>query len=263
MMVNVVLYSAISLLACFNVAKFLIIEGRGRIMLITVFYILSLLLFICKIDFCFGRFRKQLEMDYKGSVVQSGYVAGTYISIIIGIFQITQMAELILQTNFSAQQITREKLKKRTKLVYCSTFFLAAVYLVLLGMDIPVEINFYNCYITGEESNLPDWIFIFFSVLVIGSYIALSIGLTVSVVILLKTVNKYFKEILEAEAKKIKMIYIVFTVTYVTRTITYLIPWHSQSHVFFNDVVNYSMFAVWDILPLGLIMRYHFICFTE
>jgi len=83
-----------------------------------------------------------------------------------------------------------------------------------------------------------------------------SIGLTVSVVSLFKNINLYFERRLNEEAYKIKTIFIVFTVCWTTRAIARIAQLYLSE--FETEVLYGVMYFVWDILPLGIIMVYHY-----
>jgi len=78
------------------------------------------------------------------------------------------------------------------------------------------------------------------------------------------------------EEGRVKMIFIVFTATYVSRAVIYLVqlivyvslhingnPEGEELFDTITDLTYCVLYNVWDILPLALIMEYHRTCYAE
>jgi len=68
-------------------------------------------------------------------------------------------------------------------------------------------------------------------------------------------INKHFARELKDEGKRIKAIFVFFSLSYISRAIVFLLQiLGAIKHV---PAVYYVMYFFWDVLPLCLIMRYH------
>ena len=70
--------------------------------------------------------------------------------------------------------------------------------------------------------------------------------------------HHYFDmKVMMAEAGRIRTIFLVFTLTYVSRAVVFLLATYKVIE-FYNFFIIYDVcFNIWDILPLTLIMIYH------
>jgi len=87
-------------------------------------------------------------------------------------------------------------------------------------------------------------------------------GLTLSAAFLLFNMKKYFEKELEDEAKKIAIIFVVLTVTSISRAVASLL----QTGGYFgyhSFIVYLTHYFIWDIVPLLLIMLYHKMAFND
>ena len=90
--------------------------------------------------------------------------------------------------------------------------------------------------------------------------IVICIGLAVSYAIFSHHLNKYFANELKEEAHRVKIVFILFAFTFLTKAITYLfLSFGVFNHKYtIIEIMNFF----WEILPLYLIMRYHNFCFA-
>jgi len=92
-------------------------------------------------------------------------------------------------------------------------------------------------------------------------FTVLSIGLTVACACLIVRMKKYFPRNLKDEGSRIKAIFLVFTISYLTRALVYFILERGLvSYLAFNLIFDVG-FNFWDVIPLTLIMMYHYKCF--
>jgi len=87
-------------------------------------------------------------------------------------------------------------------------------------------------------------------------YFSVSLGLCIASIDLLVNMHKHFAKELQDEARRIKVIFLVLTVSYVSRAVIYILTLVGVIKHF--TLVYYVMYIFWDIIPLSLIMYYHF-----
>jgi len=81
------------------------------------------------------------------------------------------------------------------------------------------------------------------------------VSLCVSYIYLTWNINKHFARELKDEGTRIKTIFVVFSLAYVSRAIVFLLStFGTTDHPF---VVYYIMYFFWEVLPLCLIMWHH------
>jgi len=164
------------------------------------------------------------------------------------------MLELKILVEISALQISEKEGKKEVSKLYRNSVTIA-VFMAFFGI---VESIF--CYYIGEAWS--NWIAI-----ILPSILLLSIGLKLSIsyTALRKCVDNHFDEILREEKKAIKKIFFVFTISYFSRAVVYLVVngiyvIDSFSHVedFVVATIMDVMYPFWDFMPLMIIMKYHY-----
>jgi len=93
-------------------------------------------------------------------------------------------------------------------------------------------------------------------------YLLLSIGLTIAVAMLLKILAVYFDSSLKMETSKVKFIFIVFTFTTCLTLVMLSVPEKWQINQTLFDLVFNSLSIVWEELPIGLLVWYHYVSST-
>jgi len=174
----------------------------------------------------------------------------------LGIFQIGSMIDLAIHVKLSAEQLNLERAttqKNWTKSLVC-VVSLPLIPLRLLRGKIRADLIFAQEKVTeGKRFFYNNFTPTIFSVL--------SIGLTVACICLMVRMNKYFPRSLKDEACRIKTIFLVFTFSYLTRaTVFFVLPRLDLSYLAEN-LTLYIGFNFWDVIPLTLIMVYHYKCF--
>ena len=92
--------------------------------------------------------------------------------------------------------------------------------------------------------------------------ISISIGLTASVTYLFVQTHYHFdRSVLLDEKGRVRTIFIVFTLTYLSRAIIYLLTRFVEAKVVNTILIYYWFHPYWDVLPLTLIMVYHRTCY--
>jgi len=85
------------------------------------------------------------------------------------------------------------------------------------------------------------------------------VSLLTSYIYLAWNIKLYFAKELQDEGNRIKGIFVFFSLSYISRgTVFLLVQIDAIEHV---AVVYYTMYFFWDVLPLCLIMRFHYKCF--
>jgi len=64
-----------------------------------------------------------------------------------------------------------------------------------------------------------------------------------------------------AEAARVRMIFLVFFLTYISRAIIYLIATNKIEDPKNSFLVYYVFYNIWDVVPLSLIMHFHYTCY--
>jgi len=75
--------------------------------------------------------------------------------------------------------------------------------------------------------------------------------------------HRYFNvKVMMAEAGRIRTIFLVFTLTYCSRAVVFLLGMYDVIEDFLNYAIIYLVcYNIWDVLPLTLIMIYHSRCY--
>jgi len=95
--------------------------------------------------------------------------------------------------------------------------------------------------------------------------ITLSIALCTASIVLVYNVRRHFPVGLKEEARRVQTINVVFTVTYITRALTFVAThffFRKISHDFSIPLIYYLGYNIWDVFPLTLIMYYHHVHFA-
>jgi len=111
----------------------------------------------------------------------------------------------------------------------------------------------------GEDQ--PEWEGIYFAIYTPLDLFLLSIALCISSIVLVVNVRRHFPVGLKDEACRVQTINIIFTVTYLTRAITFIATHYffANSNAAFSIPLTYYIgYIFWDVIPLILIMSYHY-----
>jgi len=85
-------------------------------------------------------------------------------------------------------------------------------------------------------------------------FACLALAMLISVIALIKNINENFKAILKDEARRVRIINLVFNFSFTLRAIFYLIPVFCD----FPVLLEISMVTLYDALPCFLIMFFHY-----
>ena len=92
--------------------------------------------------------------------------------------------------------------------------------------------------------------------------ITVSILLALSFTILIIQMKRYFAAQMVDEARRIKTMYVCFTVSSISRAVVFLLCRHEVIKEYNQPKVYFSLYFFWDFIPLSLVMYYHYHCFT-
>jgi len=237
--VDVVLFSCLLVLDVFITVKFLILEKKGKIVFVSAFYVLTMILCVSRIVFFIASFDENNEC---GCVKTIAHNVAFYSMVGIDLLQICQLVELGIHVKLSAEEIEEPKAKKQ--ICYVTTVLLLAM-VFYLGLGVFETTN------TVEKDDFDDKILIHPLVL-----LSLSIALTCAYMYLYMNMKRYFAEEMKDEERRVNTIYIVFTIACISRAVI----------DFFEDPIDDQVFSVmyifWEVIPLCLIMAYHYKCFS-
>jgi len=83
----------------------------------------------------------------------------------------------------------------------------------------------------------------------------LSVSLGTAYIYLSMNIKQHFAKELQDEGKKIKAVFVLFSLSYMSRAVVYLL---SEFEVInHRAAVSYIMYFFWDVIPLSSIMIYH------
>jgi len=89
--------------------------------------------------------------------------------------------------------------------------------------------------------------------------VLISIFLTSAYCYLSVNIKQHFAKELQDEGERIRAIFVFFSLSYISRAVVELL---SGVKVIKHDfAVFHFMYFFWDVLPLSLIMRFHYKCF--
>ena len=110
---------------------------------------------------------------------------------------------------------------------------------------------------TVEEGDFAVW---YLSSYLISVLITLSIALTTASCYLVVNARRYFGPVLKDESFRVQTIHIVYTSAYLTRALVYIIflILDIDFFSFTGKLTYYVLYNIWDVLPLTLIMTYHY-----
>lgn len=163
------------------------------------------------------------------------------------------MVELAISIKLSAGEVDFKRgmtQKNWTKVIVCAV----SLPLILLGVwrgKITVDIYFAPENITAAKTFFFDW----FAPTI---FILLSISLTIACACLISRMNKYFDRSLKDEGCRIAIIFLVFTISYLTRATTYFVlDAIGDVPSLAYHLVYYIGYIFWDVIPLTIVMIFH------
>jgi len=220
---------------------------------------LTILVVLARILFYYSSFRIILAEEGEPALLRNTYIWAYSYNVALsskgalGIFQIGSMLDLAIHVKLAAEQMNLPRAqtqKNWTKALVC-VFSLPLLPLGVFNGKILADISLAPQRLTRAR-------LIFYNYFPPTIFSVLSIGLTVACTCLMVRMYKYFPQNLKDEACRIKTIFLVFTVTYLTRaTAIFVIPRLHVSYLAENLIFDLGD-IFWEVLPLTLIMVYHY-----
>ena len=253
------------LLFCFavrNVITYLVVQKRWNMFYLTVFYVFVVLLSCSRTIyfFVFGYLLHDFDNNYSitlDKLLITSSELSFSLKAIIGTFQVGQMLDLTVEMKSSVMILTEARSKTYKTVIKVATSIVATFLLIAIGINLIYSFRWPD----WSDKEIPPSIIRFYYYYTPCVLTSLSVLLTISTIYLLVLVNRHFKQVLKAEACKVRTIYVVFTIAYISRAITSLIfslkPPHSMNE-FTHGMTYLVMYNFWDVLPLSLIMSYHY-----
>jgi len=210
--IDIIGYSLVLAFALYNTWVFLVMHGKAKVFLVTMFYVLVFTICVARIIDCIAKFNVPVEADPDLWYMN---IVAFYAKAVMGIFQMASMSELTIQVKFLAQKITKTVANFQLKWLYIATCFIALIY---CGVGVYDIYNYYLVVIQKEKTGKELFDLITPSVL-----FSIAGGLTISVIALFINLKLYFPHNLKDEKRRVKTIFIVYTVAFLTRAVMYLL----------------------------------------
>jgi len=170
------------------------------------------------------------------------------------------MIDLAIQVKLAAEQMDPEHAKvqkQRTKVMVC----ILSLPVIPLGVY-QAKLGAYYAHEDKEPTGLKGFFYVCFPTIIMT---LLAIGLCVACIRLIMRMNKFFPRNLKDEGCRIKTISLVFTISYITRAVLSLVLPVAEHFGKISELASWLTFEVcynfWDVVPLTLIMMYHYKCF--
>jgi len=176
---------------------------------------------------------------------------GPDFKVLIGLIQVAIMLELAIQIKLSARVMTPREAVKKIKHVRVG-FKLAAAFASALGI-----FDVYNNVRMDPVifSEYKKWHDIVRNTVYPLQMVLVSISLATAYFYLSVNIQQHFARELQDEGKKIRAIFVLFSLSYISRGVVYLL---GEFHIIKHEMaVFYVMYFFWDVLPLSAIMTYH------
>jgi len=182
---------------------------------------------------------------------------GPQFKLLIGLIQVAIMVELGIQVQLSARKLTPEEADQKVSKLR-TWFKIMGVFFCTVGVCQTTN-NFFV-----DKRIFPDpkqWNLIVHQTLFPVELILMSILLCSAYVYLSANIKKHFAKELAAEGKKIRAIFVLFAVSYISRATVYLLC--LLNVIEHQLALSFVMQFFWDVLPLSSIMIYHLKAFRK
>ena len=213
---DIMQYILLLLLAIYISVWYLVIKGRWRNFYLSTFYALTCITAVAKITEIVIKTTKGVE-DPKSvwSYMVLDRIA-VMSKVIIELFQIAQMVELAIWVKVSAFKMRPEAAKRK---IWWVRVCLAGTATFYFGVNL---FDTFNLHYGITNNTVAQWRLIVNSTVLPVDYFSISIGLVISATYLLVNMHKYFEKKLRDDARRIKVIFLVLTVSYASRGVVYI-----------------------------------------
>ena len=113
----------------------------------------------------------------------------------------------------------------------------------------------------SEGLDPAHWRKVVLATIIPFDYFSISIGLCIASINLLVKMNKHFSKKVKAEALRIKVIFLILTISYFSRGVLYIFNQCRLLDHYFT--MYFPLMIFWDVIPLSMIMGYHFVAFRS
>jgi len=161
------------------------------------------------------------------------------------------MIELGIQVKLSARQLTPEEAMKKISKVRTGVK-VAAAFFSAVGIFFTINALYLDRAIVPDPSH---WHIVVDTTILTCELALISIFLASAYFYLSANISLHFAKELKEEGKKIKEIFVLFSLSYISRGVVYLLQ--NLKVIKHEDAVYYIMYFLWDMLPLSAIMIYH------
>jgi len=247
-------------LALHNIVKYLIFQNRWNNLYLCMFYALTTLVSATRLYYFYCEYRahnEEVEEDAYAWQRRTACISmlAFLLKSFLGTFQVGGMIEVCIRVKESKQLMSERKAKNLTILNRTLMYIGILLFLVAGGFNL-----FYVYH--GANTEFRYRYYLTYNPTVL---ITLSVALCVASIVLVYNVRRHFPVGLKEEARRVQIINVVFTVTYMTRALTFMV-----THFFvkkFKDeftiyLIYYVGYNIWDVFPLTLIMYYHHVHFA-
>jgi len=226
--IDVLTYGVTLVFACRNALVYLYRQERWKTYYLTFFYTTAITVALLRV-FYFASFFFYFSGWYAEVNYQIGYFTSNtafYIKGVLLLGQAGAMFELATQLKLHANILSTETATKRHKInkiviAICSVLLVVTAIYSFLNAHVVMK-NFHE----DPDWEEPDWRLHSFTYTPPVVLITISIILTVSLINLFVIMKKHYDKNLKDEASRLKNIYSVFTVTFISRAVIYIIKDH-------------------------------------
>ena len=263
-------YTALFFYLTYNFWFLIIKLDRYKKFPVLIFYILAYLVIFGRLEnyACVIRHLRNLSANESVQKQETiAYAVGGYIwsgsaKIVMGLYQWAQMLELKHRLDRISKLVSGEKVDPDDKAIRNLYLFVTIIGLLIIALTI---VNILFLYVDtdahyGPAININNWAnfvgFLLLNLLMVCSYTLLMRAIA----------NHKLKAQLKKETKLISIVFLVFTISYILRTawaLFLVIKYHAKA--FENIEFLYRFYVIsgalplgWDIVPIGLLLYYHF-----
>jgi len=178
---------------------------------------------------------------------------------VLGLFQIGAMNELSIRLKQAAALLSDQGARKHLRVNQVIISLMALVYITVGYFE---YVNFVELIDNWSDLGPPPKRLKAYNWITPSVLLSISLGLTVSVAYLFVQIHRHFnRQVMMAEAARVRTIFLVFILTYISRAIIYLIQMVYIKKPANTALVYYVFYNIWDVVPLMLIMHYHYTCY--
>jgi len=244
-------YSSLLIFAGYMIVKYLVLQKKHEITYLTTFYSLTVALAVSRICHFTMFFRYSGEHVYQDYITDVAMVICPQFKILIGLVQVAIMVELGIMVQLSARKLTPEEADQKISKVRTALKLTFACFSAV-GIFLIINTFYSDPVIVADPTK---WHLIADTIILPFELILVAIFLSSAYLYLSMNIKKYFAKELQEEGKRIRAIFVFFSLSYISRATVYLL---AQFQVIKHPyAVHFIMYFFWDVLPISSIMIYH------